>query len=228
MDELPSSGRRRGRVGGWMCSARGRPRFGSNGRLAAFLPMIPKRCRSRRSNRCASSTWVVRSLAWLAILLFSTVAMGAGRPNIVYILADDLGYGDVKCLNPSGKIATPNLDRLAAAGMVFTDAHSGSAVCSPTRYGILTGRYAWRSRLQAGVLGGCSPRLIEPGRLTVADLLRRAGYHTTAIGKWHLGMDWALTARQAPVHRRHRERVRRLERRLHPAHRQRTELGRLR
>ena len=98
----------------------------------------------------------------------------------------------MRCLNPSGKIATPNLDRLAAAGMVFADAHSGSAVCTPTRYGILTGRYAWRSRLPAGVLGGCSPRLIEPGRLTVAELLHRAGYQTVAVGKWHLGMDWPL------------------------------------
>jgi arylsulfatase A-like enzyme len=139
---------------------------------------------------------VLRSLACLVSLLLGPAVMGAsrreGRPNIVYILADDLGYGDVQCLNPAGKIATPNLDRLAAAGMVFTDAHSGSAVCTPTRYSILTGRYSWRSRLQSGVLGGCSPRLIEAGRLTVAELLRRAGYRTTAIGKWHLGMDWAL------------------------------------
>ncbi len=141
-------------------------------------------------------SWRPRWPAALAILVSTPLAMGAGsregRPNIVYILADDLGYGDVRCLNPAGQIATPSLDRLAAAGMVFTDAHSGSAVCSPTRYGILTGRYSWRSRLQSGVLGGCSPRLIEPGRLTVAELLRRAGYRTTAIGKWHLGMDWAL------------------------------------
>lgn len=79
------------------------------------------------------------------------------RPNIVYILADDLGYGDVHCLNPDSKIATPNLDRLAEQGMTFTDAHSGSSVCTPTRYGILTGRYAWRSRLKKGVLGGYSP-----------------------------------------------------------------------
>ena len=79
------------------------------------------------------------------------------HPNIVYILADDLGYGDVKCLNPDGKIATPHLDRLAAQGMTFTDAHSGSAVCTPTRYGILTGRYAWRRRCKSGVLGGYSP-----------------------------------------------------------------------
>lgn len=111
-------------------------------------------------------------------------------PSIVYILCDDLGYGDVKCLNPDGKIATPNLDRLAAEGMIFTDAHSGSAVCSPTRYGILTGRYAWRSPLKQGVLGGLSPRLIEPGRLTVAAMLQVHGYRTACIGKWHLGMDW--------------------------------------
>ncbi len=113
-------------------------------------------------------------------------------PNIVYILADDLGYGDVRCLNPEGKIATPSMDRLAAAGMVFTDAHSSSSVCTSTRYGILTGRYNWRSRLKRGVLGGYSRRLIEPDRLTVAELLRRQGYATACLGKWHLGMDWPL------------------------------------
>ncbi len=117
-------------------------------------------------------------------------ARAAEKPNVVFILADDLGYGDVKCLNPDGKIATPNLDRLAAGGMVFTDAHSGSSVCSPTRYGLLTGRYSWRSRLKNGVLGGLSPRLIEPDRLTVAALLKQHGYHTACVGKWHLGMDW--------------------------------------
>jgi arylsulfatase A len=113
------------------------------------------------------------------------------KPNIVYILCDDLGYGDVRCLNPEGKIATPRMDGLAKAGMVFTDAHSGSAVCSPTRYGVMTGRYAWRSKLQRGVLGGLSPRLIEPGRMTVASLLKQHGYHTACVGKWHLGLDWA-------------------------------------
>lgn len=116
----------------------------------------------------------------------------ASRPNIVVILADDLGYGDVKCLNPDGKIATPHMDQLAAQGMVFTDAHSGSAVCSPTRYGLMTGRYAWRSKLQSGVLGGLSPRLTEPGRMTVASLLKKHGYQTACIGKWHLGMDWVV------------------------------------
>ena len=113
------------------------------------------------------------------------------RPNILYILCDDLGYGDVHALNKDhGKIATPQLDRLAAEGMMFRDAHSGSSVCTPTRYGILTGRYCWRTRLQSGVLGGTSPHLIDPDRLTVARLLKRHGYATACIGKWHLGMDW--------------------------------------
>ncbi len=115
-------------------------------------------------------------------------ASQAPPPNIVYILADDLGYGDVKCLNPRGKIATPNLDRLAASGMTFTDAHSSSSVCTPTRYSILTGRYNWRSRLQSGELGGFSKPLIDRERLTVPALLKQHGYATACIGKWHLGM----------------------------------------
>lgn len=116
----------------------------------------------------------------------------AAKPNVVFILCDDLGYGDVACNNPEGKIPTPHIDRLAAEGMRFTDAHTTSSVCTPTRYGVLTGRYNWRSRLQNGVLGGLSPRLIEPDRLTVAELLRQNGYHTACIGKWHLGMKWPL------------------------------------
>ena len=87
------------------------------------------------------------------------------RPNILFVLCDDLGYGDVRCCNPNGKIATPNMDRLALEGMLFIDAHTSSAVCTPTRYGLMTGRYNWRSKLQSGVLGGLSPRLIEPGRV---------------------------------------------------------------
>ena len=117
----------------------------------------------------------------------------ASKPNIVYILADDMGYGDVQCLNKDGKIATPNMDRLAAGGMAFTDAHSGSAVCTPTRYGVLTGRYAWRTRLARGVLLGYSRHLIDPARMTVAGLLKANGYHTAGIGKWHLGMDLPTT-----------------------------------
>lgn len=129
--------------------------------------------------------------SWLCVCCGHLSAASAGPPAIVYILCDDLGYGDVKCLNPAGRIATPNIDRLAAAGMIFTDAHSSSAVCSPTRYGILTGRYNWRSRLKSGVLGGMSPPLIEDGRLTVPAFLKQHGYATAAIGKWHLGMQWA-------------------------------------
>ena len=111
------------------------------------------------------------------------------RPNIVYILCDDLGYGDVHYLNPArGKIPTPNIDRLATEGMAFTDAHGGSSVCSPTRYGILTGRYAWRSKLQSGVLGGDSKPLLAGERLTVETLLKNHGYATACIGKWHLGL----------------------------------------
>lgn len=119
-----------------------------------------------------------------------TLAAMAEKPNFVFILADDLGYGDVRACNPESKIPTPNMDRLAREGVLFNDAHSGSAVCTPTRYGIVTGRYCWRSRLQKGVLGGLSPRLIEPGRATVASFLNERGYHTACIGKWHLGMDW--------------------------------------
>ena len=111
-------------------------------------------------------------------------------PNIVFILADDLGYGDLSCLNPESKISTPNLDRLASQGMIFTDAHSGSAVCTPTRYGILTGRYCWRSRLKKSVLWAWDAPLIEPDRLTVGGLLKKHGYSTACIGKWHLGWDW--------------------------------------
>lgn len=113
------------------------------------------------------------------------------RPNIIYVLADDLGYGDVGCNNPGSKIPTPNLDRLASQGMRFTDAHAPSSVCTPSRYAILTGRYCWRTRLKQGVLWPWDPALIEPDRLTVAKLLRQNGYHTACVGKWHLGLNWA-------------------------------------
>ena len=133
----------------------------------------------------------MRILPLLLAMLSTAFAAAAEKPNIIFILADDLGIGDVRCFNPGGKIATPNLDKLAAGGMKFTDAHTPSAVCTPTRYGVLTGRYNWRTKLQSGVLGGLSPRLIETGRLTVAQMLKDSGYATACVGKWHLGMDWA-------------------------------------
>ena len=114
------------------------------------------------------------------------------RPNVIFILADDLGYGDISAYNPNSKIKTPNLDQLAAEGIMLTDAHSPSSVCTPTRYGILTGRYCWRSRLPQGVLRGYGRALLERDQTTVAEMMQGQGYHTGAIGKWHLGLDWVI------------------------------------
>ena len=112
------------------------------------------------------------------------------KPNIIYILADDLGYGDVQYFNKDGKIPTPNINSMANNGVVFTDAHTSSAVCTPTRYGILTGRYNWRTSLKSGVLNGYSKALIKENRTTIASMLKNKGYSTAFIGKWHLGWDW--------------------------------------
>jgi arylsulfatase A-like enzyme len=122
-------------------------------------------------------------------------------PNIVVILADDMGYGEVQCLNPMrGKIKTPQLDSIAAGGMIFSDAHSGSSVCTPTRYGLMTGRYAWRTRLQRGVLRG-GKSLIAKDRMTMARMLKQKGYDTAMFGKWHLGMlyDGKENAGEVPI-----------------------------
>jgi arylsulfatase A-like enzyme len=131
------------------------------------------------------------AVALLAAFALAPAAAGAEparKPNLVILLADDLGYGDPHCYNAASKVPTPNIDRLAAQGLRFTDAHTPCSVCTPTRYGLLTGRYCWRTRLKSGVLQGYSPALIEPGRLTVASLLKRHGYATACVGKWHLGL----------------------------------------
>ncbi len=112
------------------------------------------------------------------------------QPNIILMLTDDLGYGDLSCMNPKSQIHTEHIDALARGGMCLTDCHSTSALCTPSRYGLLTGRYNWRSRLKCSVLPGHSSHLIEEGRETLASLLKRSGYQTAAVGKWHLGMDW--------------------------------------
>jgi arylsulfatase A len=139
-------------------------------------------------------------LAMLAFTFLPSFAhAGDKQPNIVIILADDLGYGDLGCYNKDSKIPTPNLDKLATQGMRFTDAHSPSAVCSPTRYGLLTGRYPFRSPLKKGVVIQWGAPIIEPGRLTMAEMLRRAGYRTACIGKWHLGWTWATKDGKAPT-----------------------------
>jgi arylsulfatase A len=124
-------------------------------------------------------------------------ASAADKPNILVILADDLGYGDLRCYNPQrGKIPTPQIDKLAAQGMRFTDGHSSSGVCSPTRYSLLTGRYHWRTRLQSGIVGVFDEPLIAVDRMTIGTLAKQQGYRTAAIGKWHLGWDWPLTKEQ--------------------------------
>lgn len=124
------------------------------------------------------------------------------KPNIVIIYADDLGYGDVQSYNPKrGKIPTPHIDRLAAEGMSFTDAHSSSGVCSPSRYTLLTGRYHWRSRLQSGIVRLYEEPLITPDRLTFAGLAQQHGYQTACIGKWHLGWKWPIPEEQMNLFR---------------------------
>ncbi|MDP6117995.1 MAG: arylsulfatase [Planctomycetota bacterium] len=122
------------------------------------------------------------------------------KPNIVFFFVDDMGYGDASCLNPNGKIKTVNLDRLAAEGMIFTDAHSSSAVCSPSRYSVLTGRYNWRSTLQRGIVGLYGDPLIAEDRLTVPGFLKQHGYHTGCIGKWHLGQGWDFETNKDDYH----------------------------
>lgn len=136
-----------------------------------------------------STLWVGARLICLALLGVGSVA--ATHPNVVLILADDLGFGDVAYLNPQSRIPTPNLDALAREGMAFTDAHTPSGVCTPTRYGLLTGRYAWRTRLKQGVLNGYGKPLLAPGRATIGTLLQSSGYRTAAVGKWHLGLGFA-------------------------------------
>jgi arylsulfatase A-like enzyme len=141
---------------------------------------------------------VLKAIGWTAAAVVLADSRGLAqvseqkqdRPNIVFILADDLGYGDPTCYNEQSKIPTPQMDRFTQAGIRFTDAHTPSAVCTPTRYGIMTGRYCWRSPLKKGVLNGYSEPLIETDRLTVASLLKRHGYRTGCVGKWHLGLGW--------------------------------------
>lgn len=137
-----------------------------------------------RNIHLATLVWILSSLFVLPNSLM------AEKPNIIVILADDLGYGDTQPLNEQSKIPTPSFNRLAREGMVFTDAHSGSGVCTPTRYGLVCGRYAWRTRLKSGVLGGYSKPLIDANQQTFAGQLSKVGYHTHVIGKWHLGLGW--------------------------------------
>lgn len=137
----------------------------------------------------------MRLRIWFLLACWIPAGWSVGQdshPNIVFILADDLGYGDPGCYNDESLIPTPNVDQLATQGMRFLDAHTPSSVCTPTRYGILTGRYCWRTRLKRSVLWPWDPPLIEPERLTLPEMLQQQGYVTGCIGKWHLGWDWPL------------------------------------
>lgn len=136
---------------------------------------------------------ITRLLFIFSILILSLHFLSAENPNIVVIYADDLGYGDIHSYNPErGKVPTPNVDRLVKEGMRFTDAHSSSGVCSPSRYTLLTGRYHWRTRLQNGIVGRWGAPVIPPERLTIAGLAKQVGYNTGCIGKWHLGWNWPI------------------------------------
>jgi arylsulfatase A len=129
-------------------------------------------------------------LIWIGI---NDQTFASDKPNILIVYADDLGYGDVQCYNPErGKIHTPNIDKLASQGMRFTDAHSSSGVCSPSRYTLLTGRYHWRTRLQSGIVGVFGDPLIAANRMTIGTLAQQHGFRTACIGKWHLGSEWNL------------------------------------
>ncbi len=129
----------------------------------------------------------------LLFSLFCAATAYAAKPNVIVIYVDDMGYGDASCLNPQAKFKTPNIDRLAVEGMTFTDGHSPDTVCTPSRYGLLTGRYSWRTTMKRGVMGAEGKCLIADGRMTLASFLRDNGYATAMVGKWHLGMDFPGT-----------------------------------
>lgn len=133
---------------------------------------------------------LIFSMSMITLSMSCTQESVKKPPNIIYILADDLGYGDVSAMNPDAAWQTKNIDQIAKEGMRFTDAHTGSAVCTPTRYGVLTGRYSWRTHLKQGVLWSWDAPLIQEGETTVGNLLQKEGYSTACVGKWHLGLGW--------------------------------------
>jgi arylsulfatase A-like enzyme len=162
-----------------------------------ILQLFPDQLRRLSSLRCGSVRSALTALFLAPLAALSAAESNPARPNILVILADDLGYGDMQCYNPErGKIPTPHMDRLASQGMRFTDGHSSSGVCSPSRYTLLTGRYHWRTRLQSGIVNLFGEPLIAPDRMTIGTLAKQQGYRTATIGKWHLGWDWPIAKDQ--------------------------------
>lgn len=144
------------------------------------------------NNNCIMKKIFLFILIFSSVLCFSSYKkqQGTQPPNIIFIMVDDLGYGDVQSLNSTSKIPTPNIDRLASEGILFTNAHAPASVCTPTRYSFLTGRYSWRSEMKKGVLWVWDGPLIDKETLTIGQMLQSQGYSTACIGKWHLGIDW--------------------------------------
>ncbi len=180
-------------------------------RRLSRLSVLQQRVLGRPDAARGAALQCVRVVAAVVLLFGWSPAEGQpatsvpGRPNIVIILADDLGYGDIGAFNPKSRVPTPHVNRLAREGVRFTDAHSNSSVCTPTRYGLLTGRYAWRTNLTRGVLWGEGDPIVEPGRLTLASMLKERGYATAVIGKWHLGLGWAAKPGATPSTRTRNE-----------------------
>lgn len=158
--------------------------------MYTFYFMLPKDI--PLENKRFFSRFVHVGLITTVLLIVSLVSFAQQKPNVIIILADDLGYGDVSCLNSAAKTSTPAIDKMASEGAIFLDAHSPASLCTPTRYSILTGRFGWRSTLKKGVLKQYDPPLIEAGRTTIGGLFKKANYATACIGKWHLGWDWTL------------------------------------
>ena len=152
----------------------------------------------------------MRILFLLLFLSLTPWISARDKPNILFILADDLGYGDVSCYNPESKVPTPHLDRLAEEGMLFTDAHSPSTVCTPTRYSIMTGRMAFRLNYRGVFTGVGGPCLIEKERLTLPAMLQQQGYTTALFGKWHIGMTF-FDKEGAAINKNGLEAVRRVD-----------------
>lgn len=144
-------------------------------------------------NRLTFTNIISAAIACFLLSSCTSTPKKKANPNIIIIYTDDQGYGDMSALNPDAKFRTPNMDRIANEGVIFTDSHSSDAVCTPSRYSLLTGRYSWRTSLKKGVLGADGPCLIEKDRMTIASLLKENGYSTAMVGKWHLQMDFAGT-----------------------------------